>query len=612
MVPLTFKIYQGGQLVRTETLTRDVIKVGKLLSAHLRLTDESVSRMHAYIQVQSPDEVYISDLGSARGTIVNGQKVNKCRLQNGDEILLGDTKLIVEIGAAPAVQAPGPVAAQPGVMPGMQPGAMAGMQPGAMPGMQPGAMPGMQPGAMPGMQPGAMPGMQPGMMPAGMGGYGDSAMEPEFETVELTPSEVDAVEKEGSAVQVKAWYLDEERKVVHLSNPKAGKPSGATLGMTVIGALLVALGVGLFSVEVWHIGQQKKHQAKVGAFLKSRGLPQRFVPEVHGSPAMEMGAIGGLLGGLALFLWGYARWIEDKKSPHFTVGPDPKATFHVSEEMIPSGVGAYPLVRSDGTAYQVLFKEGTKGKLEHEDGSAETLEELVSSGQAQSAGDVAGYAFAVPSNGKVTLELGPNRFEISNVKPGRTIAARPQREWRTWGYYSGSFVAHAVLLFFMLAMPEGAGSMESDSMQASSRFGRIARNGVRDQQKEIEAKQKEEKKKIVKETKDKIKTDQKGSGPVDERLKSKGSGGPPSPIKTSARVSMARGAGMLGVLGRMNGKALASVFGRESAVSSDAENALGSLVGNTMGDAYGLGGLVGGGGRGGGGSGAGGIGLGGW
>jgi len=71
MVPLTFKIYQGGQLVRTETLTRDVIKVGKLLSAHLRLTDESVSRMHAYIQVQSPDEVYISDLGSARGTIVN-------------------------------------------------------------------------------------------------------------------------------------------------------------------------------------------------------------------------------------------------------------------------------------------------------------------------------------------------------------------------------------------------------------------------------------------------------------------------------------------------------------------------------------------------------------
>ena len=45
-VPLTFEIYKvdpkGDTLVRKETLTQDIIKVGKLSSSHLRIDDESV------------------------------------------------------------------------------------------------------------------------------------------------------------------------------------------------------------------------------------------------------------------------------------------------------------------------------------------------------------------------------------------------------------------------------------------------------------------------------------------------------------------------------------------------------------------------------------------
>ena len=96
---LTFSIYQGGELVRTETLSQDIIKVGKLPSSHLRIEDDNVSRMHAVIEVTSPSEVYIIDLGSASGTIVNGNKVNKSRLDHGDEITLGDTQVVVEVGA---------------------------------------------------------------------------------------------------------------------------------------------------------------------------------------------------------------------------------------------------------------------------------------------------------------------------------------------------------------------------------------------------------------------------------------------------------------------------------------------------------------------------------
>lgn len=101
-VPITFKIYKGEELVSTETLTQDIIKVGKLPSSHLRIEDDNVSRMHAVIEVTSPDEIFIIDLGSAAGTIVNGKKVNKTQLQNGDEVVLGDTRVVVEIGAAGA------------------------------------------------------------------------------------------------------------------------------------------------------------------------------------------------------------------------------------------------------------------------------------------------------------------------------------------------------------------------------------------------------------------------------------------------------------------------------------------------------------------------------
>ena len=99
-VPIKFNIYQGETLLRTEVLEESIIKVGKLPSSHLRIEDDNVSRMHAVIEVTGPDEIYIIDLGSASGTIVNGKKVNKCKLTAGDEIMLGGTRVVVELGAA--------------------------------------------------------------------------------------------------------------------------------------------------------------------------------------------------------------------------------------------------------------------------------------------------------------------------------------------------------------------------------------------------------------------------------------------------------------------------------------------------------------------------------
>src|SRR5688572_30588374 len=98
--PLTFRIFKGDQLLRDDRLSLSVIKLGKVPSAHLKLDDETVSRMHAIIEVNGPGDVSIIDLGSTKGTFVNGQKVNKAKLQTGDTIVVGETKIELSIGEA--------------------------------------------------------------------------------------------------------------------------------------------------------------------------------------------------------------------------------------------------------------------------------------------------------------------------------------------------------------------------------------------------------------------------------------------------------------------------------------------------------------------------------
>ncbi|HEY4223782.1 MAG TPA: FHA domain-containing protein, partial [Myxococcota bacterium] len=88
-------MHRGGELVDTQVFERDIIKIGRLQSAHLRLEDPKVSRIHAVIDIAAGNEVSIIDMGSAEGTRVNGDKVSRVRLKHGDEVGLGDSRLVV-------------------------------------------------------------------------------------------------------------------------------------------------------------------------------------------------------------------------------------------------------------------------------------------------------------------------------------------------------------------------------------------------------------------------------------------------------------------------------------------------------------------------------------
>jgi len=108
---LTFALYQGDALQRRETVTQDIVKVGKDPKSHLRVDDEMASRMHAVIEVAGPEDITLIDLGNEPGTMVNGARVNKCKLHVGDQIQVGQTYIVLEsadAAGAEAVAAPPP------------------------------------------------------------------------------------------------------------------------------------------------------------------------------------------------------------------------------------------------------------------------------------------------------------------------------------------------------------------------------------------------------------------------------------------------------------------------------------------------------------------------
>src|SRR3984957_12352198 len=90
-VALTFALYQGDQLVRRDTIAQDIVKVGKDPRSHLRVDNELASLMHVGIGVGTPGDTPRIDLGNEPGTLVNGQRVNKCKGRPGDQIQIGST-----------------------------------------------------------------------------------------------------------------------------------------------------------------------------------------------------------------------------------------------------------------------------------------------------------------------------------------------------------------------------------------------------------------------------------------------------------------------------------------------------------------------------------------
>jgi hypothetical protein len=92
--------YQGGEY---PLAGQGELVIGRSSELDLVLIEDMVSRKHALLTL-APNEITISDLGSRNGTFVNGEKVRRARLKEGDRILIGTS--ILKLVARTAGQAP--------------------------------------------------------------------------------------------------------------------------------------------------------------------------------------------------------------------------------------------------------------------------------------------------------------------------------------------------------------------------------------------------------------------------------------------------------------------------------------------------------------------------
>jgi pSer/pThr/pTyr-binding forkhead associated (FHA) protein len=86
-------VVDDGATITTRRLGRRIL-VGRAPSADVRIDDPRASRLHARIEMRD-DGVYVEDLGSRNGTLVDGEPVvNSRQLAPGAEITIGTASII--------------------------------------------------------------------------------------------------------------------------------------------------------------------------------------------------------------------------------------------------------------------------------------------------------------------------------------------------------------------------------------------------------------------------------------------------------------------------------------------------------------------------------------
>jgi hypothetical protein len=91
------RIEEGKEPGRIYEMRKESLSIGRSRESDIFLEDLAVSRLHASIISMGNGNYALRDEGSANGTKVNGQTVNKYQpytLQEGDKIQLGQTVLV--------------------------------------------------------------------------------------------------------------------------------------------------------------------------------------------------------------------------------------------------------------------------------------------------------------------------------------------------------------------------------------------------------------------------------------------------------------------------------------------------------------------------------------
>lgn len=99
---MVWSILKSGQIERVVELDVTdapgaLVKLGRMASATLCLDDASVSRIHAVVERDRQGLLVLMDLASPNGTFVNGERIERHVLADGDLVQVGDVMLRFEL-----------------------------------------------------------------------------------------------------------------------------------------------------------------------------------------------------------------------------------------------------------------------------------------------------------------------------------------------------------------------------------------------------------------------------------------------------------------------------------------------------------------------------------
>ncbi len=93
-----------GLTLRTIPLSKPILTIGRKVENDIHLEDAAVSSKHARVEMIASEylddhyDVFIEDLGSTNGTVVNGLPVKRLLLKPGDMIQIGKHQFSFDSG----------------------------------------------------------------------------------------------------------------------------------------------------------------------------------------------------------------------------------------------------------------------------------------------------------------------------------------------------------------------------------------------------------------------------------------------------------------------------------------------------------------------------------
>jgi hypothetical protein len=592
-VALTFALYQGDQLVRRDTIAQDIVKVGKDPRSHLRVDDDLASRMHAVIEVAGANDITLIDLGNEPGTMVNGQRVNKCKIRPGDQIQIGSTMIHLEDAqAAGATPPPPPTSSnRPAPAPTVNTPTEA-MQAQAVPGYAHGTG---GPGTTLGMGTPPPPQTNPFGSAPPPPQHNPFAQQQAQQAPSYPPTAPQAGGNPFAAGAVSAG-----------GNPFAASNPFAPANPFVASAADQGYGINSPGGSDFDPNQPFTY-----SLIKTG-------PDVHPDEVESHAAAIEVL----------VKW--DQNTLHVSHESPPKS-FYVGEEQVgcdyfvPSevlGTTRAPVVVARGVSCALVMLPRTTGTVEIPGQGVFTFEDLIQAGRARPSSEISGgHEYELPNNARARMELEGSGlvFEVSAVNAGKPppVGAFSSFEPAAYMFIGLSFLLHigivASMAFFMPKMGgDDADAIDRDQLLLMQKMlNAAAEREQEEKQTEQQPDQNADNKEGGTGTRAKGEEGSMGNPNTKDTNKRYGVQGPqdnPDPhIARQAALREAQEFGMIGLINVGAGgdpNAPTAPWGREDSLGNDPLSARGNMWGDAIGDAFGAGGLglsgvgEGGGGRG--------------